>query len=103
MLCRDMMEPYIARKPAEERNSLSNKHWHASDNKPLHQACAQKFLDRDSSVDIDMLDAARGQLCDDLGRSSGHLLYRALSSSHRRKVKRVAAQHYNALVAIGPI
>jgi hypothetical protein len=41
-----MKEPNVARQGAEERNSLSNEHRHASDNQALNEPGAQEPLNR---------------------------------------------------------
>ncbi len=37
---RNVAEPNVARETAEQRNSLSNEHWHPSDNQPLNSTRA---------------------------------------------------------------
>src|SRR5438552_19083770 len=63
---REVAKPNVARQTAEQRNSLSNEHGHARDNEPLNGPLAQKPLNRDSPVDVQVLDPAGSELRDDL-------------------------------------
>jgi len=52
---RHMVEPYVAREGAEERHSSADKHRHASDDETLHEPRAQEPLNRDPTVDIEVV------------------------------------------------
>src|ERR1700690_3031532 len=80
VLCRDVTELQIARQCAKERNPFANQHRHTSDGETLHQAGAQKPLNRDPTVHVHMLHATGGQPRDDLRRSAGHLLHNAATN-----------------------
>src|SRR2546430_11294875 len=72
---REVAKPNVARQTAEQRNSLSNEHGHARDNEPLNGPLAQKPLNRDSPVDVQVLDPAGSELRDDLRWRPGHLFH----------------------------
>src|ERR1700733_1502909 len=62
---------------------------------------AQKTLNGDASVDVEVMSAAGGQFRNDLRGSAGHLL--DTTAAHRGEVDGLAAQDHNPLVAIGPL
>src|SRR5437667_11022604 len=97
---REVAKPNVARQTAEQRNSLSNEHGHARDNEPLNGPLAQKPLNRDSPVDVQVLDPAGSELRDDLRWRPGHLFHDA--SAHCGQIGWAAAQHNDSLVAVGP-
>ncbi len=70
---RYVTEPYVVRQRAEERDSFSDEHRHASDNETLNEPRAQESLNRDSSVDVEVAGAAGSELRNDLRRRPGHL------------------------------
>jgi hypothetical protein len=63
-----MTEPNVKRHGAEERNSISNKHRYANDNQTLNEPGAQETLNRDPTVDIEVVGPTRGESRDDLRR-----------------------------------
>ena len=69
---RYVTEPHVARQGAEERNSVSNEHRNASDNKTLNEPCAQESLNRDPTVDVEVVGTTSSKLRNDLSRSPGH-------------------------------
>src|ERR1039458_1164253 len=75
VLRRYVMQPHIARHGAEERNSLSNEHRHTRDDETLNQACAQESLNRNPSVDVEVVGAASREFGNDLSRRPGHLFH----------------------------
>ena len=81
VLRRYVTKPHIAQQGAKERNSGSNEHGHTSDHQPLHQPCAQKSLNRDSSVDIDVVSFTSRECRNDLSWRPGHLFHHP--SAHR--------------------
>jgi hypothetical protein len=100
LLRRDVLQLYIAGEGAEQGNSFSDEHGHASDNETLDQARAQKALDRDSSVDVEVLGTAGGEFGNNVGWRAAHVLHHA--AAYRRQIYGVAAQDHYALVAVGP-
>src|SRR5438094_8583423 len=68
--CLHMTEMDVARQSAEQRNSVSNQHWHASDREALNESGAQELLDRDPAVDVQVVSTTRAQSRDDLSRST---------------------------------
>jgi hypothetical protein len=66
----------------------------------LNEACAQEPLNRDTSVDVEVMSAGSGQLRNNLSRRSGHLFHN--TSAHGGQVDGPAAEDNNSLVAIGP-
>ena len=73
----DVTEPDVARQGAEERNPVSNEHRHASDNETLDEPRAQKPLDRDPTVDVEVMGTTKRESRSDLNRRPGHLFYDA--------------------------
>ena len=59
---RHVTEPNVARQGAEERNSVSNEHRNASDNETLNEPGAQEPLNRDPTVDVEMLCTSSSEL-----------------------------------------
>ncbi len=100
MPSRYVTEPNVAREGAEERNSLSNEHRHASDNETLNQPRAQEPLNRDPTVDVEVVSATGSELRNDLSRRPGHLFNNA--SAGRGQVDRATTQDHHALVTIWP-
>jgi hypothetical protein len=62
--------------------------------------CTQEPLNRDSSVNVEVMDAACGEFRNDLGGRPAHLLHNA--SAHRIQIHRPAAQDHDTLLTIGP-
>lgn len=62
---------------AEEWDSVSDEHGHASDGEVLNQSCAQEALNRDSTVDVEMVGARCSEFRNYLGWRSGHLFHHA--------------------------
>jgi hypothetical protein len=97
---RYVAKPQITRQGAEEGNSVSNEHRHPRDNETLNEACAQEPLNRDPSVDVEVVGTASSEFRDDLSRRSGHLFHN--TSAHRGYVDGPAAENHYALLTIGP-
>src|SRR5580658_1460361 len=93
-------EPQIARQGAKKRNPFSNEHGHARDDEALNKAGAQKPLNRDPSVDVEVVSATRGKFRNNLRRRPGHLFHHP--AAHGRQVKGTAAEHDYTLISIGP-
>src|SRR3982074_1934531 len=94
------MQPQIAGQGAEERNSVSYEHRHTSDNETLNEARAQESLNRDPSVDIQVVGTTGGEFRNDLSRRPGHLFHNA--SARCGQVYGPDAQNHHALVTIWP-
>jgi len=43
---------------AKQRDPVSNEHWNSGNGEELNQACAQKALNRNAAVNIEMMGAA---------------------------------------------
>src|SRR2546426_12163812 len=97
---RYVTEPNVAREGAEERNSLSNKHRHASDNETLNEPRSQEPLNGDPTVDVEVLGTTNSEPRNDISRWPGHLFNNA--STGRRQVDGATTQDHDALVTIGP-
>jgi len=97
---RDVTEPDVAREAAEERNSLTDEHRHASDDETLNEPRSQEPLNRDPAVDVEVLGPTNSESRNDLGRWSGHLFNNG--SAGRGRVDGVTTQDHDALVTIGP-
>src|SRR5712691_5736535 len=63
---RYVAQPNVARQAAEKRNSISNEHWHSSDDEELNDPRAQEPLDGDAAVDVQVVDATSGKLGNNL-------------------------------------
>src|SRR5207249_11527271 len=63
---RDVAKPNVARQTVEQRNSLSSEHGHARDNELVNGPLAQKPLNRDSPVDLQLLDPVCSAVPSDL-------------------------------------
>lgn len=100
MLSRYVMQPDIARQRVEKGNSITNQYRHSSDDDALNEACSQEPLNRDPSVDVEVVGTTSSEFCNDLGRSSSHLLHSA--SARRRQVNGLATQDHNPFVTIWP-
>src|SRR2546425_1450008 len=97
---RYVTEPRVARQGAEERNPVSNEHRHASDHETLNEPRAQEPLNRDPTVDVEVLGTTSRELRNDLSRRPGHLFNNA--STGRGQVEGATTQHHHALVAVWP-
>src|SRR5947207_12720438 len=97
---RDVAKPNVARQTAEQRTARPTEHGNARDNEPWNGPLAQKPLNRDSPVDVQVLDPAGSELRDDLRWRPGHLFHNA--SGHCGQIEWAAAQHNDSLVAVGP-
>src|SRR6185437_5153666 len=93
-------EPNIVRQGAEERDSFSNEHRHASDNETLNESRAQKPLNRDPTVDVEMVNPTSSQLRNDLSRRPGHLF--SYAPADHRQVDRTTTQDHAAFVTVWP-
>ena len=85
---------------AEERDSISNEHRNASDNKTLNQSSAQEPLNCGPSIDVEVIGATGSELRNDLGRWTRHLFNS--DSASRRQVERAIAKDNDALFSIWP-
>jgi len=97
---RYVMELNVVQQLAEEGDSLSNEYRDATDDETLNLSCAKELLDGEPTVDVEVMSAAGGELRHDLGRGSRHLFKN--TALGRGQVYGTTAQHYNALVSIGP-
>ena len=93
-------ESQVALQGAEERNSVSNENWHASDDETLNEPCAQEFLNCDATVDVEVMSAGGSEFRNDLGGRPGHLFNHA--SAGRGQVDGAATQDHHALITIVP-
>src|SRR5712692_3084825 len=98
--CRYVTQPNVARQGAEERNSVSNEHRHASDNETLNEPRVQEPLNRDPTVDVEVVGTTSSKLRNDLSRRPGHLCHNA--SAGRGQVDGATTQDHYALVTIWP-
>lgn len=89
-----MTEADVARQGAEEGDAVSNEHRDASDDEALHEASAQKLLNGDAAVHVDVLDAAGSEFGNNFGRRPGHLLDAA--SAHGGEIEGAAAEDHDA-------
>src|SRR6266511_1783819 len=97
---RNVTKAYVARQGAEERNSVPNEHRHARDDETLNEPRAQEALNRDPTVDVEVVGTTGSELRDDLRRTPGHLFNNA--SADRGQVEGATAQDHDALVTIWP-
>src|SRR5712692_3277092 len=98
--CRYVTEPNVARQGAEERNSFSNEHRHASDNETLNEPRVQEPLNCDPTVDVEVAGTTSSELRNDLSRRPGHLFNNA--SAGRGQVDGATTQDHYALVTVWP-
>jgi hypothetical protein len=94
-----MTEPNVAWQGTEQRDSVSNEHGHASDNEALNYPRTQEILNRNPTVDIEVVGAAGSKLRNDLSRRPGHLFHNATNPG---KIDRATTQDHHAFVTIGP-
>jgi hypothetical protein len=97
---RYVAEPNVVRQGAEERNSLSDEHRHASDNETLNEPFAQEPLDGDPAVDVEVMGATSCELRNDLCWRPRHLFHNAASGGG--EVEGTTAKDNYALVTVGP-
>lgn len=95
-----MKEADVAREGAEEGDSVSNENRDASDDEALHEAGAQKLLNGDAAVHVDVLDAAGSEFGNNFGGRTGHLL--ETGSAHGGEIERAAAEDHHAFITVGP-
>ena len=88
------------RKGAEERDSVSDENWDASDDEAVNESCAQEVLNCDSAIDVEVLGAGGGEARDDFGGRAGHLF--DFSSGYCGEVERTAAEDDYALLTVRP-
>jgi hypothetical protein len=70
----DVTEMDVARQGAEEGDAVSDEHRDARDDEAVNEARAQKLLNGDAAVHIDVLDAAGSEFGNNFGGRPGHLL-----------------------------
>lgn len=90
----------VPRECREERDAPSDQYRYSCDREPLNETGTQETLDRNSTIDIGVLKSAGRQPRDDIFGGSGHLF--DTGSSQSRKIERVAAEHNDLRVAVGP-
>jgi hypothetical protein len=99
----DVSKLDVARKGAEERDSVANQDGISINDGPLNHAGTQKVLHRDTAIDIDMLKTASGKLENNFCWVSGHL-FDSVSAGHflanRRKIDRASTKNDYAPVPI---
>jgi hypothetical protein len=98
--CDYVTEPNVMRQAAEERYPLSNEYWHTRDDEALDEACAEKLLNRDAAVNIEMPGTGGGELRDDSIRRAGHLFDKICTGCGQ--FKWTATQDHDAPVPIRP-
>src|SRR5258708_2594604 len=95
----DVVELDVPWHATEQRNPLSDQHRYARDGQMVDVASTQEFLNRNPTVDIDVLRASRGEFLGDLHGLTAHLFN---STCDSRKIERTMAQNHNALIAVRP-
>jgi hypothetical protein len=90
----------VMRQAAEERNAFSNQHRDTGDDETLNKSRAQELLNRNSTVDVEVMGAAGSELRNDLSRSPGHLFHDAANG--RGELYRTTAEDDYALITIRP-
>src|SRR5579859_2210930 len=96
----DVMEMDVARQGAEEGDAVSNEHGDASDDEAVHEAGAQKLLNSDAAVHVDVLDATGSEFGNNFGARPGHLLDTA--SAHGGEIEGAAAEDHHAFISVRP-
>src|SRR5260370_18444628 len=79
---------------------LLHENWHTSDDETLNEPCAQKPLNRDSTVDVQVVRATSSELRHDLSRRPGHLFNNAPDDP--RQIDGPPTPDHYAFVTIGP-
>src|SRR5258705_7168336 len=97
---RYVAEPDVVRQRAEERNSVSNEHRHASDNETMNEPRAKEPLNGDPTVDVEVVGTTSSKLRNDLSRRPSHLFNNA--SAGRGQVDWATTQDHYALLTIWP-
>jgi hypothetical protein len=95
-----VLEAYIAREGAKQKDSFSNENRYSSDDETVDEACAQESLNRDASVDVEVAGAAGSEFRNDFKRRPRHLFHHA--SAYRGEIERPAAQNHYPLFSVGP-
>src|SRR5260370_30644148 len=85
----NVLQPDILRQRSKQGNPLTDQNRHARDNQPLNHALAQKPLNRDSTIDINVANAPAFKFRNDFPRRSLHLL--SSSSRNRRQIQFLSA------------
>ena len=66
----------------------------------MNEAGAQKLLNGDAAVHVDVLDAAGSEFGNDFGGGSGHLL--DAGSAHGGEIECAAAEDHHAFISVRP-
>jgi hypothetical protein len=101
----DVAELDVVRQGTEQRNSFADENGVSIDDDPLNHTGAQKVLDRDSAIDIDMLEAAGSEFGANFCWISGHLFDSASPGhffAHRGEIDRAGAEDDDPPVVIWP-
>jgi hypothetical protein len=95
-----MTEPNVPVQRPEERNPVSDEYGHASDNETLNEPRLQKPLNRDPTVDVEVMNTTSSESRYDLSRRSCHVFNDPAVG--RGQVNRATAQDHYALITIWP-
>jgi len=96
----DVSERHVVRKAAEKRNAFADEHRDAGDDEPLNEARAQKSLNGDAAVDVEVVSARGREAPDDFGGLAAHLFDDAADDDG--KIDGTTAQHHDACFSIRP-
>jgi hypothetical protein len=93
------------RQAAEEGNAFAYEHGDTRDDEAVNQSGAQELLNRDSAVDVEVVDTTGSELRNDLCRGAGHLFDQASTGCGEvsdAPTQGSTAQDDYALIAIWP-
>jgi hypothetical protein len=97
----DVPQSDVTHQRAEQRDTFTNQYRNASDDKPLNQPGAKKFLNRDAAIDVKVRESASRKPGNNFLRRSCHLFNN--STSNAREIERTAAEHDYTLAAVRPL
>jgi hypothetical protein len=97
---RHMLQLHVMRQRTKQRNPAPDQHRHTVDRQPIHQSLAQKTLNGNPSIKINMFRPAGREFRQNVRRTPSHLLRRAL---RRGKIDGARTQHHHALLLVRPL
>src|SRR5262245_59965554 len=99
---RDVTKSNVLRQGREQRNTLADQHRNASDDETIDKPGPKESLNRDATVDVEVLGPARGKCGPDLRRGAAHLLHHASARRRAGEDDGVTTQDHDLLLPVWP-
>ena len=88
------------RERAEKRNPFSNEYGHPGNNEALNEARTQESLNRNPSIDVEVLSTGVSEPCNNLSRRPGHLFHNAFP--YHRQIDGPTTQDHDPFLTVWP-